>query len=373
MKQRLLDFLACPECTSATLDLTTYEHDGEEVIDGCLMCRGCERQFPVIAGVPRMLPDVLRPSLRMYHPQFFERHNVPLGEEPANDTVARTLEFFTRQRVELFEENVGPSTWQRFEQTLNLRIPAARSFAGRIGLDAGCGEGRYLYTLSRYGAEVVGMDLGNAVDWAYRRTRDQPKAHVVQGSIFQPPFKPSTFEFVMSVGVITNLTEPRRGFHALARLLRPRGTVHIWITGLESMSAVYRASHLVPLRRFTSRLSPGTTYVLSFPIALTLEALVFAPTRLMARSASLRRVIHPQLIDVSSLPLGHKIAEVHDRIGAPVIHFPTHDEVEEWFASAGLTEAAVEPTPGGRGWSAHGTAAPLPAGFEPMGEGTEVA
>lgn len=223
MKLHLIDLLACPECGSDTLVIEVLQREGEEVLDGVLRCTACSRQFPVITGVPRMLPDSLRSSLRVYHGPFFEEHDIPTGDAPTNDAVARTLEFFTRQRVELFEEEVDVQTWRRFEQTLNLRIPAARSFAGKIGLDAGCGEGRYIHTLSRYGAEVVGMDLGNAVDWSYRRAGANPNVHVVQGSIFQPPFRKSVFQFVMSIGVIHHMTEPRRGFLALAPLLRPGG------------------------------------------------------------------------------------------------------------------------------------------------------
>jgi uncharacterized protein YbaR (Trm112 family)/2-polyprenyl-3-methyl-5-hydroxy-6-metoxy-1,4-benzoquinol methylase len=355
MKQRLIDLLACPECTSVSLQLEAFRNDGEEVMDGFLRCRGCSRQYPVISGVPRMLPDALRSSLRGYHARFFQEHDIPLGGVPVIDGVVRTLEFFTRQRVELFEEEVGGETWRRFEQTLNLRIPAARLFAGQVGLDAGCGEGRYIYTLSKYGAEVVGMDLGNAVDWAYRRAGSQPNVHVVQGSIFQPPFRESVFQFVMSIGVIHHLTEPRRGFHALTPLLRPGGAIHIWVYGLQNMSLVYRASHLRPFRRFTAKLSPKQSYALAIPIALALEGLVFAPTRALSHSSLVRAHIHPQLLDVSALRFTHKVAEVHDRIGAPVTHFLTGDQVAEWFDSAGLTGVVVDSTSDARGWSAYGT------------------
>lgn len=355
-----MTLLACPECAHSYLDLDEFTRDGEEILDGALTCGFCGRTFPVIGGVPRMLPDSLRGSLGIYHPEFFRLHPMPLGDASVNDDVARTLEFFTRQRVELYEGDVTPETWRRFEQTLNLRIPAARSFSGKLGLDAGCGEGRYIYTLSKYGAEIVGMDLGNAVDWAYRRAGSEPNVHVVQGSIFQPPFRDSAFQFVMSIGVIHHLTEPRRGFLSLVEKLAEDGEVHIWVYGIENMSLVYRASHLRPLRRVTSKLSPRQTHGLAVPIALSLEASLFLPIKLLAAIPKLHDRLDPQLLEVARLSLPHKVAEVHDRIGAPVTHFPTREEIGGWFKTGGLVDASVESTADGRGWSARGRRAKEP-------------
>lgn len=356
MKARLQDYLACPECGTPNLDLKVFREEGEEIIEAELDCTACGRCYWVIEGVPRMLPDALRATVRQYHPEFFARHGIQADQKPSGDDVARTLAFFTRQRVELFEENAVPEVLARFEQTLNLRIPEARSFRGKFGLDAGCGEGRYCYTLARYGAEIVGMDLGNSVDWAFKRNRGNPSVHIVQGSIFQPPFRPGVFDFVMSIGVIHHLTEPRRGFAALAPLLHAGGSIHIWVYGLENMSFVYRVSHLTPLRTITRRLPPRGTYLLSVPLALTLQLFVFLPVNIARRFPKIRQRVDQQLLDVAALPSLHKVAEVHDRIGAPVTHFLTREELQDWYREAGLEEIQIVLTPGGRGWSITGSA-----------------
>src|SRR5205085_12165178 len=85
-------------------------------------------------------------------------------------------------------------------------------FRGKIGLDAGCGFGRSLYYAASYGAEVIGLDLSEAVEAARANTRDLPGAHVVQADIFHPPIRPGTLDFVYSIGVLQHLTDPRGGF-----------------------------------------------------------------------------------------------------------------------------------------------------------------
>jgi len=104
-------------------------------------------------------------------------------------------------------------------------------FAGKLGLDAGCGFGRHLHYATRYGAEVVGLDLSEAVLAAYRNNRESSRAHVVQGDIYRPPFARGTFDFIYSIGVLHHLPDPQGGFCALAPYIKPEGTLFAWIYG----------------------------------------------------------------------------------------------------------------------------------------------
>src|SRR5204863_7174595 len=75
-----------------------------EVLEGTLRC-SCQRSFPIIGGIPRMLPDSLRADLRRYHKACFERYPelaatlLSPDRSPPDDThnrlVARTLRFYS--------------------------------------------------------------------------------------------------------------------------------------------------------------------------------------------------------------------------------------------------------------------------------------
>jgi uncharacterized protein YbaR (Trm112 family) len=76
MKLRMLDLLICPECQSPRqLKLEVYSEskaelnrqNDAEVEEGVLTCSACGRQYPIINGVPRMLPDNLISNLLSYH------------------------------------------------------------------------------------------------------------------------------------------------------------------------------------------------------------------------------------------------------------------------------------------------------------------
>lgn len=354
MKTRLLDFLACPECGSSALRLNAFATEGEEIIEGVLACNACERTYPVIGGVPRLLPDALIGSLIRYHPNYFRRHDVAPRGQSENDEVARTLTFYSYARAKLFTPDPDPGVLAYWQRSLSMRIPGVKGVRGKLGIDAGCGEGRYTYCLAERGAEVIGLDLSEAVNFAYLRNRNSPRAHVVQGSIYQPPFRRGRFDFVMSTGVLHHLPDPQRGFQALVPLVHPGGAVHVWVYGLRQMGLVYQLSHLTFLRSLGSRLSPRASYIVSVPLAVALHLALFQPLRLLRCIPRLRPRITPQLHELASLPLQMHIAEVQDRIGVPVTHFLTEDDLRRWHEGMGLGQITIEATDGGRGWSAEG-------------------
>lgn len=60
MKRSMLDILACPIDKHYPLELHDIEAAGDDVRQGVLFCTKCSRYYPVIDGIPVMLPDELR-------------------------------------------------------------------------------------------------------------------------------------------------------------------------------------------------------------------------------------------------------------------------------------------------------------------------
>jgi len=101
--------------------------------------------------------------------------------------------------------------------------------AGKLALDAGVGAGRYTDVMSRWGADVVGVDLSYAVEAAQRNFRERPNVWIAQADIDALPFQPGTFDIVFSIGVLHHTPDSRAYFHKLATLLKPGGVIAIWV------------------------------------------------------------------------------------------------------------------------------------------------
>src|SRR5438552_1242601 len=197
MKRKLMDLLACPYC-SDRLDLEEFgadPADAAEIHEGVLSCGACGRGFPIINAIPRMLPDHLLPALGSYHPEFFRRFGARFPANCRESIVVAEDSGWRARRGTLASYSYQ---WRKFNEMLphwrqvfldSIRPIEPAFFRGRLGLDAGCGFGRSLYYAASYGAEMIGMDLSEAVEAARGNTRHLPNVHLIQADIFHPPIR----------------------------------------------------------------------------------------------------------------------------------------------------------------------------------------
>lgn len=229
MRERLLDLLACPDCRG-DLKLEGAVSDGGEVRSGTLRCQGCGAAFPVREFIPRFVPD------DGYAGSFsFEWHRF------------RDVQL---DAINHFDESESDFRWETGWKPDDLRR--------RLVLDVGVGAGRFADVASRWGAEVVGVDLSFAVDAARQNLAGRERVHLVQADLFRLPFRPGAFDRVYSLGVLHHTPDTRRAFGAIAPLVGKVGELAVF---------VYALGHYHYLsdlwRRVTTRLPARLVYWLS--------------------------------------------------------------------------------------------------------------
>lgn len=100
---------------------------------------------------------------------------------------------------------------------------------GRLVLDAGVGTGRHAELLASWGARVVGVDLSEAVETARDNLARFPNALVMQADIGALPFRPESFDFIYSIGVLHHTPDTRAYAEKLLSLLKPGGGFCLWV------------------------------------------------------------------------------------------------------------------------------------------------
>ena len=351
MKKRVLDILACPTC-HADLDLETYIGEEIEVEEGKLECIGCHKKYPIISGVPRVLPDHLMGRVYAHYCAFFQKY-AGIFDSSTNghhspgfaghSFVKGTQVIYSYQHnnfAKLEDQQHLMPLWTKFFFD-RVAVEPSSFFGGKVGLEAGSGEGRYLLVASQYCSEIVGMDLSEGVDKAYARNREWPNVHVVQGDIHNPPFHKEVFDFVYSTGVLMILPVPKRGFESLLPILKPDAPIVVWVYNLDEANLVYRISHLTAIHKVVKRFPHPLQVATSYTLAAALQMFAFMPVNLATRIPSIRRRMPPQLTEVSSLPFHWKVKEVHDRITLPVIHFISRDELDHWYKDNQLADVKI--------------------------------
>jgi SAM-dependent methyltransferase len=306
LKPSLLPLLACPTCHHS-LDLIPGKVEVTEVIEGNLVCHGCSSQFPIIRGVPRFFGKALSEEKKATADAFgYEwTHYSSLTSADAKEFLAW----------------IAPLT--------------PESFKDQIVLDAGCGKGRHIFLAAHFGARtVIGVDLSDAVEAAFRNTRDLPNVHVIQADILDLPFR-KPFDLAYSIGVIHHLPAPKSGFLALSSHVRPGGRLSIWVYGKEGNLWIEKL--VDPVRKnITSRLPRSITRFLCVFPAVTL----FAGLKVLYRPARkyewLKKLLpySDYLCAISDYSFAENFWNVFDQLVAPTAFYHSQQEVVDWFKAA---------------------------------------
>ena len=99
---------------------------------------------------------------------------------------------------------------------------------GKSVLEVGCGAGRFTEVMLKAGARVVACDLSSAVEANYENCRELGRDYFVcQADALKLPVAASSFDFVVCLGVIQHTPSPEQTIAALARYVRPGGTLAI--------------------------------------------------------------------------------------------------------------------------------------------------
>lgn len=217
MRESLLSFLACPNCTSETIRLEVDEFEKDQIVSGVLTCNGCLSRFPIVSGIPSMLPK-----------------NYGKAEKDVSDlSLASSVDFIQRSEM-IFRDNhaVVYDTLSAAQAQLEidfvldeLKFNSKKKY--NI-LDLGCGTGRVLLPLLPHSATLIGVDfsleslhlLKNKLD----KAGNPQNVHFIHGDAAYPPMKSSLFDALVCVQLLQSFpnTETRLAvLKQIRRLARP--------------------------------------------------------------------------------------------------------------------------------------------------------
>jgi len=219
---------------------------------------------------------------------------------------------------------------------------------GKIGLDAGCGKGRFTRFLAQYLEAEVALDGSSAVEAAARNLADIETATVVRSDLRDAPFAPESFDFISSLGVLHHLDDPFAGFERLLTYLAPKGQVLLYLysrphsVGLRSVALRCASA----LRTLTTRLSHPALKALSTPIAAVLWGAFVIPGRWGERRG-IGNLAGLPMDAYRDKPFRSLVLDTFDRLSAPVEHRYVWSDLQPWFDRTGLVvDAARDDT----GW-----------------------
>lgn len=218
--------LRCPLC-SGLLHSTAIE----------IACRGCERIFPVIDGIPVMLPD---PGMSGHDDidHLHEGHARPASATKKADQ-ARHFDRATAEEFEITRPHGTPRLYRYLIQEKLRRAigPIGPRLRGATALTVCGGSGMDAEFLARAGARVISSDISLG---AARRARERARRfglHItpIVADVEHLPFANEAFDLVLVHDGLHHLEHPDIGIAEIARV------AHRWVSITEPARAAATA------------------------------------------------------------------------------------------------------------------------------------
>jgi SAM-dependent methyltransferase len=317
---KLLEVLGCPRCHASLTCTATEVGVDESVRTGVLQCARCQQRYPVTRGIPRFVSDDNYAASFGYQWNRFRLEQL----DSANGTRLSHDRFYS--------ETGWTGEWM----------------AGQWILDAGCGAGRFLDVVGDTGAEVVGLDISDAVEAARNNLAGRRRVHFVQASIYELPFRSDVFDGVYCIGVIQHTPDPSGALRALPRVLKPGGRVACTIYERRRFTHLHSKYLLRPL---TKGIRPQVLLAAiraAMPILFPLSEVAF---RIPVARRLLRAAIPvANYVDLRPLSLRQRyrwaVMDTFDMLAPRYDQPQTEAAVFEGMRSAGIGEVRRTPAPG---------------------------
>jgi SAM-dependent methyltransferase len=138
-----------------------------------------------------------------------------------------------------------------FQQMLHLTLKEVDPCRGELILDVGCGRAIDGARLWEKGAKVIGLEPSQVMIARAKEYLSENNARVAlaRGIGENLPFKPHSFDKVMSKGALDHFFSPSQTMEEIARVLKPGGEMIISIANFDSLG--FRlGKKLYPITKF---------------------------------------------------------------------------------------------------------------------------
>lgn len=219
------------------------------------------------------------------------------------------------------------------ENTLRKLHLTPQAVRGRRVLDVGCGAGRFSEVLSRWGAEVVAVDLSDAVYTARANLAGISAVTFARADLFHLPFPPHSFDVILAWGVLHHTPDTAAAFKRVVRHLRPGGTMAVYVYGRSKGS---RRRMMDFYRRFTIHLPRRLLYGI---------CLLAAPLHYVYKIPLVGNVLRTLFPVSRQSDWRMRVLETFDEYSPRYAWRHTFPEVHQWFVEAGMIDNRIYDPP----------------------------
>lgn len=316
MKEEHLRYLACPKCKQDLVILEVKKRNGQSIETGILQCLRCEQPYDIIRHIPRFVP-------------------------PDNYASSFGLQWTLHAQTQYDSYSGANISENRFFN--ETRWP--RDLKGQVILEVGSGSGRFTEQAASTGAMAVSVDYSQAVEANYASNGDRENVLVVQGDIYNMPFRENYFDKLICIGVLQHTPRVEEAFMQLPFHLKSGGNLVVDVyRKFSGIQGLMRTKYWV--RPFTRKMPPEKLYrwckkyvEFMWPLARRMSRIPYLGRRL---NLFLLIADYTGIYSLSDGMLREwAILDTFDKL-SPAYDYPQSLEtVQMWFRNASLVNVEV--------------------------------
>lgn len=309
--KRIEPLLQCVKCNSNI-----------KFIDEKFLCDSCSKEYPIIDGIPRFVEETFY-QLNENNDDIENKTKNYFGFEwdYFKDWGYIKDEDVPREKVEYYLGGRVSDRKATYDSKCRLDSSEIKN---RVVLDAGCGNGRYTFETRLRGDEnsiIIGVDIGyGSVKSSYENTKAFDNVFILQGSLFNLPFKDNVIDSCFSNGVLMHTGNMHKAFNEICKKIKIKGIFVTHVYG--KLNPIWEFNDWW-IRKITTKLSIE-------------KGIKFAE-----KMAKISRVINklPYGFHISNLILRIQPSVHHmfDWYSAPTASHHTYDELNQLYKKNNFT------------------------------------
>lgn len=278
MKKDVLQFLCSPCCREDLYVSVCFASKGNDanIENGILQCKKCERQYPVIDGIPRLLMQLNKEEadeLKNFLNGIVTMANEPIGLLNEEERYRRLEAIVTKKVVDGYADVWHMETRDKMKQTKDEIDYRTRTCEQQIKtsktitqhctkefktiLDIGGGQGgltKFLYDFYKpQHIFLVDYDL----EWVEVAKLRSPDAQIIRADAANLPFKEASIDLVVTQSALEHIKEYRKVVESICTTAKTA----VYMTWGPNKFSVYDKGHLnAPVNLFPKSIAKYVAY-----------------------------------------------------------------------------------------------------------------
>ena len=197
-------------------------------------------------------------------------------------------------------------------------------FSGKTVLECGCGGGQHTSFIAPFAKNVTSVDL-NTIPIARKRNKGNNNVTFYEADIATMDLG-TTFDFVISIGVVHHTDDPDKTIANLKRHIKPGGNLILWVYSEEGNMLMkhtvepFRKSILLNVNRKTLlQLARFITAIMYLPI----YTVYLLPLKILP--------YYHYFVNFRKLSFYRNVLNIFDKLNAPQVMFITQNHARSWL------------------------------------------